>query len=42
MKDECHDRFVAEVQRSYGERFGVECKVIPVVIGDGARELRTC
>ena len=40
VKDECHDRFVTEVQRSYKERFGVECKVIPVVIGEGARKLK--
>ncbi len=39
VKDECHDRFVEEVQRSYKERFGVECKVIPVVIGGGARRV---
>ena len=40
VKDECHDQFVAEVQRSYKERFGVECKIIPVVIGEGARKLK--
>ena len=40
VKDECHDRFVEEVQRSYKERFGMECKVIPVVIGGGARKLK--
>ena len=40
VKDECHDAFVAEVQRSYKERFGVECKIIPVVIGEGARKLK--
>lgn len=40
VKDERYDAFVAEVQRSYRERFGVECKVIPVVIGDGARKLK--
>jgi hypothetical protein len=28
------------VQKSYKERFGVECKIIPVVIGGGARKLR--
>jgi len=40
VRDDCHDKFVAEVQRSYKERFGVECKVIPVVIGEGARKLK--
>lgn len=39
VKDECHDGFVEEVQKSYKERFGVECKVIPVVIGEGARRI---
>ena len=39
VKDECHDDFITKVQRSYNERFGVECKVIPVVIGEGARRV---
>ncbi len=41
VKDECHDEFVAEVQRDYRERFGMECKVIPVVIGEGARKVKS-
>ena len=40
VRDDRHDEFVAEVQRSYKERFGVECKVIPVVIGEGAGKLK--
>ena len=41
VRDECHDRFVEEVQKSYKERFGVECKVIPVVIGEGAGKVKS-
>lgn len=33
------DRFVAEVQQTYRARFGIDCKPIPVAIGDGARRL---
>lgn len=39
VKDEKYDAFVAEVQVRYKEKFGVECKVIPVVIGEGARRV---
>lgn len=39
VKDEKYDAFVAEVQVRYKEKFGVECKVIPVVIGEGARRM---
>jgi len=40
VRDECYDKFVEEVPKGYKERFGVECKVIPVVIGEGARKLK--
>ena len=33
------DRFLAEVQRTYRDRFGVDCQPIPVVISAGARRL---
>ena len=39
VKDEKYDAFVTEVQVRYKEKFGVECKVIPVVIGEGARRV---
>lgn len=39
VREEVYDRFVKEVQERYNERFGRECKVIPVVIGDGARRI---
>ncbi len=39
VADDLYDRFIAEVQHSYNERFGVTCRPIPVVIGDGARRL---
>ena len=34
-----YDHFLDEIQRSYRSRFGIDCKPIPVVIGDGARRL---
>lgn len=39
VSNEVYDRFVGEVQETYRQRFGVECKIIPVVIGDGARRI---
>ena len=33
------DRFLAEVQRTYRQRFGIDCQPIPVVISAGARRL---
>ena len=39
VREEVYDRFVKEVQERYKERFGRECKVIPFVIGDGARRI---
>lgn len=40
VKDELYDSFVSSVQSSYKARFGVACRIIPVVIGDGARKIR--
>ena len=39
VKEELFDHFLKEVQQSYRARFGIDCKPIPVVIGDGARQL---
>ncbi len=39
MKDSLYDSFCSEVRQSYKDRFDVECQIIPVVIGDGARKL---
>ena len=39
VRDERYDSFLNEVQRTYRSRFGVDCKPIPVAIGDGARKL---
>ena len=39
LKDSLYDVFCAEVQNSYRKRFDVDCKIIPVVIGDGARRI---
>ena len=36
--DRC-DAFLNEVQRTYKETFGIDCRPIPVVIGNGARRL---
>ena len=37
VRDDRYEAFTAEVAPAYRARFGVECKVIPVVIGEGAR-----
>ena len=34
-----YDRFLDQVQRTYRERFGLDCQPIPVVIAPGARRL---
>ena len=34
------EAWFTRLYRAYRERFGVECKVIPVVIGEGARRLK--
>ncbi len=39
MKDSLYDSFCSEARQSYKDRFDVECQIIPVVIGDGARKL---
>lgn len=39
MKDNLFDDFVASVRQSFKSRFGIDCQIIPVVIGDGARKL---
>lgn len=39
VSDEKYGAFVAEVQKSYKEKFGLDCKMIPVEIGDGARRV---
>lgn len=35
-----YDGFIAAVRERYKECFGIECKIYPVVISDGARKLR--
>ena len=39
VKEERCDTFLDEVQHTFRERFGIDCRPIPVVIGDGARRL---
>jgi len=39
VKDEIYDNFTATVCNTFKERFGVDCKIIPVRIGDGARRI---
>ena len=39
VRNEQYDRFLSEVQQTYRKRFGIDCRPIPVVIGDGARRL---
>ena len=39
VKEGLYDVFVERITESYRERFGVECRIIPVVIGAGARKL---
>mgnify|MGYP002853427167 CR=1 FL=1 len=40
VRNELYDCFLAEVQRTYRSRFGVDCKPIPVAIGDGAHQTK--
>ena len=40
VHDNCRESFLSTVQKSYKARFGVGCKVIPVVIGNGARRVK--
>ena len=39
VRNEVCDSFLAEVQRTYRKRFGIDCQPIPVTIGDGARRI---
>ena len=39
LKDSLYDKFCTEVCASYKKRFDVDCQIIPVVIGDGARRI---
>jgi galactokinase len=39
VREELYEKFVAAVQQRYRDQFGRECKIIPVVIGDGARRI---
>ena len=40
VRNDCYEAFVTEAPKTFKEKFGVECKVIPVVIGDGARKIK--
>ncbi len=40
VRDDCRESFLSTVQKSYKAHFGVGCKVIPVVIGNGARRVK--
>ena len=37
VRNELCDRFLTEVQRTYRDRYGIDCRPIPVAIGAGAR-----
>jgi len=39
VQSDLYDRFVSEVVPAYKQQFGVDCKIIPVVIGGGARKI---
>ena len=39
VREELYEKFVAAVQQRYRDQFDRECKIIPVVIGDGARRI---
>ncbi len=39
VKAERYDNFIATVSQKYKEKFGIECKVYPVVISDGAHKV---
>mgnify|MGYP002870225459 CR=1 FL=1 len=39
VPSQLYTTFVEQVQKQYKEKFGKACKVIDVVIGDGARKL---
>ncbi len=39
VKNQLYDTFVTTVSENYKVRFGVDCKIIPVLIGNGARRI---
>lgn len=39
VQEELYDSFVERVTTSYQQAFGISCKIIPVVIGAGARKI---
>lgn len=39
VKEDKFDGFVATVQKKYKAKYGIDCKIYPVVISDGARRL---
>lgn len=39
VKADLYNKFVETVSRAYREKFGIDCKIYPVVISDGARRL---
>ena len=39
VKESLFDGFVASVRQSFKSRFGIDCQIVPVVIGDGARRV---
>lgn len=39
VKESLFDDFVASVRQSFKSRFGIDCQIVPVVIGDGARRV---
>ena len=39
VADELYNTFVTEAKKRYREKFGKDCQVIDVVIGDGSRKL---
>ena len=39
LRNDLYEPFLAQAQKTYHARFGIDCKPIPVVIADGARRL---
>ena len=39
VKSDLYDNFLETVRSSYKQKFGIDCKIYPVVISDGARKL---
>jgi galactokinase len=40
VRNDRYEAFVTEAPKTFKKKYGVECKVIPVVIGDGARKIK--